>query len=195
MTELRTRPPGPMERFRALVRRRACGRVLDIGARGVRDLPDHEHLGRLSLVGASDEVRDADLPLGASRIDAGPDDLPFPDRCFDVVVSRFALSRSANPALMASEIARVLCRAGQLLFVDLADSTRHVDVVSNLRLNALITHGVDSSRPKGRPGTLLVQGVAAHPPVQYPREFAWLLGGSGGGQHDDEESRGLPEDA
>lgn len=176
-----------------LAGRRASGRVLDIGAGHTDDLPPYAHICHLALVGA-DGVRDAELPLRAEKVAAAPEDLPFPDRAFDVVVCRFAVTRAASPALAASEIARVLRRTGQLLFLDTAPATRlDVDVLMHLRHVGLITHEVDWSWPRSKPP--LVQGVATHPDPQYVRENAWLRGATRGGNHDDEESSGLPQDA
>lgn len=191
----RLTPPGPLERFREQAGRRASGRVLDIGARRISELPSYQHLSHLALVGAAVEVREASLPLPAEKTDADPEDLPFPDRSFDVVVCRFALLRATNPVRAASEIARVLRRTGQLLFLDVADGTRQVDVLTHLRISGLITHDVDWSRPRAHPRSPLVQGIATHPVPQYAREFAWLLGTTRGGEHDDAESRGLQENA
>lgn len=202
MTELRSHPAssdrhgrpwprGPLERFREQAGRRASGRVLDIGARRMGDLPDYQHLCHLALAGAAAEVREASLPMQAEKIDAGPEDLPFPDRAFDVVVCRFTLRHAANPARAASEIARVLRRTGQLLFLEVAGGARCPDALTHFRLSGLITHDVDWSRPRAHPRSLLVQGVATHPAPQYAREFAWLLGAPRGGNRDDEESSGL----
>lgn len=194
----RLTPPGPLERFRVQAGRRASGRVLDIGARRIDDLPAYQHLCHLALVGAGADVPESDLPLQAEEVDAEPEDLPFPDRAFDVVVCRFALSRAANPAVAASEIARVLRRTGHLLFLEIASGTRRhrrlwADPVTHLRLSGLITHDVDWSWPRAHPRKPLVQGVATHPTPQYEREIAWLRGATLGGNHDDEESSGLPE--
>ncbi|MBQ0926059.1 class I SAM-dependent methyltransferase [Saccharopolyspora endophytica] len=157
-----------------MVGRRASGRVLDIGASNPDDLPSHAHLCHLALVGAG-EVRDSELPLHAEKVDAAPEDLPFPDRSFDVVVCRFALTRAQRPALATREIARVLRRTGQLLFLDTAATTRlDVDALMHLRHGGLITHDVDWSWPRSKPP--LVQGVATHPAPQYVREIAWLRG-------------------
>ncbi|WP_165943723.1 class I SAM-dependent methyltransferase [Saccharopolyspora karakumensis] len=154
--------------------RRASGRVLDIGASRTDDLPSYAHLCHLALVGAG-ELSEADLPLQAEKVDAAPEDLPFPDRAFDVVVCRFALTRAEHPALAAQEIARVLRRTGQLLFLDTAPTTRlGVDALMHLRHGGLITHDVDWSWPRSTPP--LVQGVATHPAPQYVREIAWLRG-------------------
>ncbi|MEV4643625.1 methyltransferase domain-containing protein [Saccharopolyspora sp. NPDC049357] len=163
-----------MKRFRALAGRRASGRVLDIGAGRTDDLPPYAHISHLALVGAGDR-RVAELPLQAETVDAEPEDLPFPDRAFDVVVCRFALTSAKRPALAAREIARVLRRTGQLLFLDTAPTTRlDVDALMHLRHGGLITHDVDWSWPRSR--TPLVQGVATHPDPQYAREIAWLRG-------------------
>jgi SAM-dependent methyltransferase len=168
------RASGPLERFRMSAERRASGRVLDIGASHPDDLPSYAHLCHLALVGAG-EVRDSELPLQAETVDAAPEDLPFPDRAFDVVVCRFALTRAKRPALAVREIARVLRRTGQLLFLDTAPTTRlDVDALMHLRHGGLITHDVDWSWPRSKPP--LVQGVAMHPAPQYVREIAWLRG-------------------
>ncbi|WP_165939898.1 class I SAM-dependent methyltransferase [Saccharopolyspora aridisoli] len=154
--------------------RRASGRVLDIGAGHTDDLPAYAHICHLALVGAG-EVRDAELPLQAEEVDAAPEDLPFPDRAFDVVVCRFALTRAKHPSLAAREIARVLRRTGQLLFLDTAPATRlDVDALMHLRHGGLITHDVEWSWPRAEPP--LVRGVATYPNPQYVREAAWLRG-------------------
>ncbi|WP_158628576.1 class I SAM-dependent methyltransferase [Saccharopolyspora rhizosphaerae] len=186
-------PPGLLQRFRVQVERRSSGRVLDIGARDLDELPAYQYLSHLALVDAGSEIRETRLPLPAEKSDASPDDLPFPDRSFDVVVCRFVLHRAEDPARVASEIARVLRRTGQLLFVDIAGGVNGLDVLTHLRLGGLVTHDVDSSRPRGNPRSTLVQGIAAHLPPQYVREFAWLSGGARTGEHHDAESRGLQE--
>ena len=183
MTELRSStdldergqpPPGPMKRFRTRAERRASGRVLDIGARGPSDLPSYQHISHLALVGASAELREAELPLQAEVVDAEPQHLPFPDRAFDVVVCRFALGRAERTA---SEIARVLRRTGHLLFLEIAGDTKWDHrplVLTHLHRSGLITHDVEWTWPGSAALTPLVQGVAAHPDPQYERETAWL---------------------
>ncbi|WP_406692283.1 methyltransferase domain-containing protein [Saccharopolyspora sp. ID03-671] len=137
-------------------------------------------------------MSESDLPLRAEKIDADAEHLPFPDRSFDAVVCRFALSRAANPALAAREIARVLRWKGHLLFLEAAGDARRVDPVTHLRISGLVTHDIERTRTRAHP-RWLVQGIATHPSAQYEREIAWLLGTARGGNHDDEESSGLPQ--
>ncbi|GAB3700202.1 class I SAM-dependent methyltransferase [Saccharopolyspora tripterygii] len=163
-----------MNRFRARAERRASGRVLDIGSRRLSDLPAYQHVSHLALVGSGPELREAELPLPAEKVYAEPEQLPFPDRAFDVVVCRFALGRAERTA---SEIARVLRRTGHLLFLEIAGDTKWDHrplVLAHLHRSGLITHDVEWTWPGSHALTPLVQGVAAHPNPQYERETAWL---------------------
>lgn len=167
-------PSGPVKRFRTRAERRASGRVLDIGARHLSDLPSYQHVSHLALVGAGPDVGEAELPLQAEKVDAEPEQLPFPDRAFDVVVCRFALGRAEGTA---SEIARVLRRTGHLLFLEIAGDTKWDHrplVLTHLHRSGLITHDVEWTWPGSPALRPLVQGVATHPNPQYERETAWL---------------------
>jgi ubiquinone/menaquinone biosynthesis C-methylase UbiE len=59
--------------------------------------------------------------------------LPFPDRQFDVVVSRFALHHMEDPATAVAEMARVCRATGSLTLIDMVSGGARHDELERLR--------------------------------------------------------------
>ncbi|PKW13769.1 class I SAM-dependent methyltransferase [Saccharopolyspora spinosa] len=189
-------PPTEMlERFRVLARKRAAGRVLDIGAFRLEDLLAYHHVSYLALLDAKPDLRGERPDLPTEFLDGDPASLPFPDRAFDVVVCRFSLCSTGKPESALTEIGRVLRPIGQLLFLehtrapgvvgeaqDRAQEMLHgcrrcrlnVEVLVQLQRAGLVVRRADWYWPSAHVRAPLVQGVATHPDPQYERELGWL---------------------
>jgi SAM-dependent methyltransferase len=60
-------------------------------------------------------------------------DLPFPDRQFDVVVTRFALHHMLDPAAVVAEMARVCTTGGSVTIVDMVNGGPFHDELERMR--------------------------------------------------------------
>src|SRR5437660_2846327 len=60
--------------------------------------------------------------------------LPFPDRTFSVVVSRFAFHHFPDPLAVLREMARVCTRPGRVVVADMAasDDPKHADALNRM---------------------------------------------------------------
>ncbi len=99
----------------------ARGRVLELGAGtglNLRHYPDGVDL----VVSEPDPGMRARLERRAAGratvIDAGAEELPFPDASFDTVVSTLVLCTVADPAAALAEVRRVLAPDGRLLLIE-----------------------------------------------------------------------------
>jgi ubiquinone/menaquinone biosynthesis C-methylase UbiE len=115
---------GMRQRRRALLAG-ASGRVLEIGAGTGLNL-DHYPSAVDELVLTEPEPgmrwrleqRAAAAGRRVSVVEAGAEDLPFPDASFDAVVSTMVLCTVPDPIAAMAEIRRVLRPAGRLLFIE-----------------------------------------------------------------------------
>jgi ubiquinone/menaquinone biosynthesis C-methylase UbiE len=111
------------EEFRGELLRRACGRVLEVGAGTGHNVP-HYPAGVEELV--LSDPSPASLARARRRlaqagrrgicVEAPAERLPFEDGRFDTVISTAVLCTVADPAAALAEIRRVLRPGGQLLF-------------------------------------------------------------------------------
>lgn len=111
---------------RAKVVPAARGRVLEVGVGTGLNLPlyDPERVERVSgLDPAPEMLRRAAMTAREARVDvdlvpAGAEEIPFPDRSFDTVVTTYTLCTIPEPVAAAREMARVLKPDGRLLFCE-----------------------------------------------------------------------------
>ncbi len=114
-----------MRALRKDLLRSAHGRTVDIGSGTGLNLPYYpDDLDELILAEPDPAMRSRlEKRLrgngGPTRlIDAPAERLPLPDESVDTVVSTFVLCTVEDPALVLQELARVLRRDGQLLFIE-----------------------------------------------------------------------------
>src|ERR1700752_3261314 len=72
-----------------------------------------------------DKAREHTASLGLTNVDWHVDNvlpLPFPDRAFSIVVSRFAFHPFPDPLAVLREMARVCARPGRIVVADIAAS-------------------------------------------------------------------------
>jgi ubiquinone/menaquinone biosynthesis C-methylase UbiE len=115
---------GLRERRRGLLAK-ASGRTLEIGAgTGVNLELYPDSVTELVLAEPDEHMRgqlERKLPrLGraAEVVDAGAEDLPFPDASFDTVVATLVLCTIPDPRAALGEVGRVLRPDGRLLFME-----------------------------------------------------------------------------
>lgn len=134
----------------------ARGRVLEIGAGTGANLPLYgSTVGSLTLTEPEapmarklakhlrEQSREADL------IEAGAENLPWPDGQFDTVVSTLVLCTVADPLRALREVWRVLKPGGQLLFIEhvRSDEPRLAKWQDRLNgLNRIVAHGCNCNR-------------------------------------------------
>jgi ubiquinone/menaquinone biosynthesis C-methylase UbiE len=118
---------------RAELLAQARGRVLEIGAGTGLNLPHYpQHLDELvltepqSAMAAGLHKRIAGLARPVTVVEAGAQELPFPDASFDTVVSTLVLCTVPDADAAITEIRRVLKPGGRFLFIEhvLADGER-----------------------------------------------------------------------
>jgi len=108
-----------LEPYRRRLLAQAGGRVLEIGVGAGANLPFYT--GRAAqLVGIEPHPRlVAKAAHGKAEMVAGSaEELPFPDRSVDTVVTTFTLCTIPDPIRALREMRRVLKPSGQLLFVE-----------------------------------------------------------------------------
>jgi SAM-dependent methyltransferase len=115
---------GLRDKRRALLSR-AGGRTLEIGAGTGINIPLYpESVTELVLTEPDSQMRQQlERKLGeagrkAQVVDAGGEQLPFPDASFDTVVATLVLCTIPQPERALGEIARVLRPEGRLLFLE-----------------------------------------------------------------------------
>lgn len=106
----------------------ARGRTLELGAGSGLNLPHYtERVSELIVTEPSRhmlaqlrETLQDDPPAAGSwkLVQAGAEELPFPDRTFDTAVVTFVLCTVPDPAKALDEVARVLRPGGHLLFLE-----------------------------------------------------------------------------
>ena len=102
----------------------ARGAVLEIGGGTGANLPHYGDVARVTVVEPDPfmrrrlltKSRAARVPVEVSA--AGAEALPFPDGCFDTVVSTLVLCTVPDQDLALGEIRRVLRPDGRLLFIE-----------------------------------------------------------------------------
>ncbi len=102
----------------------ATGAVLEIGSGTGANLPHYRGVERVTVSEPDPFMRRRlRTKLGAARVpvavsEAGAEALPFPDGCFDTVVSTLVLCTVPNQGTALDEIRRVLRPGGRLLFIE-----------------------------------------------------------------------------
>ena len=141
---------------RARLLEAAQGRILEVGAGTGANLPFYgPNVGALTLTEPEapmahrlakrlrKESRRADI------VEAGAEELPFPDGRFDTVVSTLVLCTVADPLRALREVWRVLKPDGQLLFIEhvRSDDPRLAKWQDRLNgLNRIVAHGCNCNR-------------------------------------------------
>ena len=103
---------------------RASGAVLEIGGGTGANLSHYQHVDRVVVAEPDPFMRrrltrkleDARVPIEVST--AGAEELPFPDRSFDTVVSTLVLCTVPDQDSALDEVRRVLRPGGRLLFIE-----------------------------------------------------------------------------
>ncbi|HEX8207253.1 MAG TPA: class I SAM-dependent methyltransferase [Solirubrobacteraceae bacterium] len=115
-----TEEAGLREHRRAIVGQ-ARGRVLEIGAGTGLNLPHYGPEATELVLSEPEEPMARRLRARATKgevVDAGADDLPFPDDSFDTVVSTLVLCTVPDQERALAEVKRVLKPDGRLLFLE-----------------------------------------------------------------------------
>ncbi len=112
-------------RLRRRLLRRARGRVLEVAAGTGRNLPHYPpeveelvlvDLSPAMLARARPRARRVGLPVQMEVVDAQA--LPFPDGCFDTVVSTLATCTFPDPVAALKEMGRVCHPGGRILLLE-----------------------------------------------------------------------------
>jgi SAM-dependent methyltransferase len=155
----------------------ARGAVLEIGGGTGANLPHYGDVDRVTVVEPDPfmrrrlltKSRAARVPVEVSA--AGAEALPFPDGCFDTVVSTLVLCTVPDQDLALGEIRRVLRPDGRLLFIEHVRASgsmaRWQDRIESLwrRLLAGCHPNRDTVAAIGRAGFELETFEGFYPPV------------------------------
>lgn len=103
---------------------RARGRVLEVAVGTGRNLPHYPDAVTITGIDLSPAMlaiardRAAVLDRAVDLREGDAEHLPFPDACFDTVVSALSLCTIPDPAVAIGEMKRVLVAGGRLLLLD-----------------------------------------------------------------------------
>lgn len=148
------------QRLRAGLLTHTRGDVLEIGFGTGLNLAHYPpHISYLSVVDPAvilprkvrERISAVSFSVQAARVTA--ENLPYPDRRFDTVVSTWTLCTIPNPVQALQEIARVLKPDGTLLFIEHGQSDDQAVATWQNRLNPvqnLIGCGCNLNRPIDR---------------------------------------------
>ena len=145
----------PARRQRLL--RDARGRVLDVGAGSVLNLPHYSSAAERVVVLEPDAARRERLlkripssPVPVEVHEAAIQRAPFADDTFDTVVSTDALCAVPDPDATLGEMRRVLKPDGRLLFLEKAGRRRRPDPVAAIRDAGFAVTACDRFAERGR---------------------------------------------
>lgn len=116
----------PVQRQRAKIVPRACGRVLEIGVGTGRNLPfyDKSQVEYLSALDPAAQMhpkaerRRAATGIQVELLTLSAEEIPMPDHSFDSVVCTFTLCTIPDPIKALREMCRVLKPEGRLLYCE-----------------------------------------------------------------------------
>lgn len=110
-----------VRRLRQRLLRQASGKVLEVAVGTGKNLRYYPQGCRITAVDVSREMlrvaqkRAASLSVDVSFLSADGENLPFPDKSFDTVVSSLTTCTFPNPVLALQEMARVCRPVGRIL--------------------------------------------------------------------------------
>ena len=115
-----------MRALRAVTLAGARGRTLEIGAGTGLNLPHYPGTVTGLVLSEPDPAMARRLrrrvaqgaPSGATIVEAGAEDLPFPDHSFQTAISTMVLCTVPDPERAAAELERVVAPGGALLFIE-----------------------------------------------------------------------------
>jgi ubiquinone/menaquinone biosynthesis C-methylase UbiE len=119
-----------LSKLRRMLLRRASGKVLEVAVGTGKNLAYYPNDCRIIAVDLSREMlnvarkRSAKLPMNISFLLSDAPALPFPDNCFDTVVSSLSTCTFPNPIAALEEMGRVCRTGGRILLLEHGRSDR-----------------------------------------------------------------------
>jgi ubiquinone/menaquinone biosynthesis C-methylase UbiE len=119
-----------LSKLRRMLLRRASGKVLEVAVGTGKNLAYYPNDCRIIAVDLSREMlnvarkRSAKLPMNLSFLLSDAQALPFPDNCFDTVVSSLSTCTFPNPIAALEEMGRVCRTGGRILLLEHGRSDR-----------------------------------------------------------------------
>ena len=119
-----------LSKLRRMLLRRASGKVLEVAVGTGKNLAYYPDDCRIIALDLSSEMlnvarkRSAKLPMNIAFLLSDAQALPFPDNCFDTVVSSLSTCTFPNPIAALEEMARVCRTGGRILLLEHGRSDR-----------------------------------------------------------------------
>jgi ubiquinone/menaquinone biosynthesis C-methylase UbiE len=119
-----------LSKLRRMLLRRASGKVLEVAVGTGKNLAYYPKDCQITALDLSSEMlnvarkRSAKLPMNLSFLLSDAQALPFPDNCFDTVVSSLSTCTFPNPIAALEEMGRVCRTGGRILLLEHGRSDR-----------------------------------------------------------------------